>query len=70
MTQQPRALGAQLSPHEEATLKRIGRTPCPIQDNLRVQDIMRLKQFGFVDARDGVVQLTPLGEQRTAQIDE
>jgi hypothetical protein len=70
MTQQPRALTAQLSPHEESTLKRIGHGTLPIQDNLRVQDVMRLKQFGFVEAENGEARLTPLGAERTALIDE
>ena len=54
-----------LSPHEESTLCMIARRVSSLRA-LRSDDVVRLRNFGFVEVVDGVVTLTPLGIERFA----
>ena len=61
----PRSLLRELSPREESTLCRVAQG-LPNQAGLRVGDVSRLENFGFVEIIAGVPTLTPLGVQRVA----
>jgi hypothetical protein len=60
-----RALRAQLSPREEATLRKIAQGIAR-QNEIRAEEVSRLQNFGFVEMDEAGPRLTPLGAQRTA----
>ena len=59
-----RGLRAQLSPNEEATLRRIAEAE-DSQQQLRAADIGHLVALRLIERRDGAWQLTPSGRLRT-----
>ena len=60
-----RGLKAPLSPNEEITLRRVAYGIAH-RDTMRAVDVLRLETLGLIAESDGVLGLTPMGQQRVA----
>jgi hypothetical protein len=62
-----RGLRAQLSPNDESTLLQLSLSVLD-QDSLRASNLEHLIALRLVEARDGVLRLTPMGVLRVKNL--
>ena len=62
-----RGLKVPLSPNEEVTLRRVAHGTAH-RETLRSADVTRLESLGLIGDSNGVLSLTPMGQQRLADL--